>query len=482
MLDGIFLSRKILPDRNNMTFEKSIEKSGIFSEISDRNLFTKRMEVNTQILPPRKLIVILVDALRESFVDGDFINYVGDYKGYRMQLFKKLKEKYPKRLKMFTSIADMPTVTNQRIRGMSTGTVPLVFDLGGNAGVSSQIVEDSIIYQAKAMGKTIKMYGDDFWLGLYPTSFDEHEIFPSLDVTNLHDNDNLVRRRVLDQIHNHSDWDILWTHTLGIDHAGHTFNTLGEGMNRKIKDIEQIIEEIIENLPDNTTIALISDHGLTPIGSHGGKSDDEIYTFVAYFQKDVDFPEDRNPSEKLKIISQISTCPNIAVLGGLNFPFSNVGSWIPEIITFSPNSTKHQQLLETLKIFVRNEVQTYIYITKYLEITEISDPGTKAKMEAYLLSIEGRFKTLVFKFKSSSSLYSAEGTPSAEEIDQLEADIYEYIDTGSERILEIKELLIPEWNVSYINTSIAIGALSMLVLVFKVLKRDTEEKDKIKQS
>jgi hypothetical protein len=26
--------------------------------------------------------------LRESFIDGDFINHVGDYTGYRMQLFK----------------------------------------------------------------------------------------------------------------------------------------------------------------------------------------------------------------------------------------------------------------------------------------------------------------------------------------------------------------------------------------------------------
>lgn len=241
-------------------------------------------------------------------MDGDFVNYIGGYEGYRMQLFKKLKEQYPNRLRMYTSIADMPTVTNQRIRGMSTGTVPLVFDLGGNAGVGSEIIEDSIVYQANAMNKTIKMYGDDFWLGLYPTYFDEYEIFPSLDVTNLHDNDNLVRRNVLEQINNHTDWDILWTHTLGIDHAGHTFNTLGEEMDKKINDVENILEEIIDNLPDNTSIAMISDHGLTPIGSHGGKTDDEIHTFVAYFQKDANFSslfeENKNKS---KIVSQITT-------------------------------------------------------------------------------------------------------------------------------------------------------------------------------
>lgn len=207
-------------------------------------------------------------------------------------------------LKMFTFIADMPTVTNQRIKGMSTGTVPLVFDMGGNAGVGTEIVEDSLIYQANAMNKTIKMFGDDFWIGLYPTAFDEYEIFPSLDVTNLHSNDDLVRRRLLDQFENHTDWDIIWAHLLGIDHAGHTFNNLGKGMEMKIKDVENLLSEIIDKLPDNTTLAMISDHGLTPIGSHGGKTDDEIYTFVSFYQKDLEFPPDRNQTEKLKIYPQ----------------------------------------------------------------------------------------------------------------------------------------------------------------------------------
>lgn len=257
--------------------------------------------------------MIIVDALRESFIDGEFINYVGDYIGYRMQLFKDLNEKGTTKdgseiyLKMFTAIADMPTVTNQRIKAISTGTLPSLFDMGGNIAADAVVVEDSLIHQAKAMNKTIRLYGDDFWIGQYPDGFDDFEVFPSLDVTNLNSNDEIVKRRLLEQMQK-DDWDILWTHALGIDHAGHTFNELGEGLSMKLKDIEGLLKEVIDNLRSDMTLAIVSDHGLTKIGSHGGNTEGEVYTFNAFIQKDIPFFDDENikSDKKLKIIPQTS--------------------------------------------------------------------------------------------------------------------------------------------------------------------------------
>lgn len=195
------------------------------------NYFTEVLQQIEDVdkdISPRKTVVVIVDALRESFIDGDFINHVGDYTGYRMKLFKNLKEEYGDRLRMFTSIADMPTVTNQRIKSLSAGILPSLFDMGGNIGYDEAVIEDSIIHQARHHNKIIRMYGDDFWVGQYPTGFDEYEIFPSLDVTDLDSNDNIVEKRTLEQLEERDDWDILWTHVLGIDHAGHTFNKLAK--------------------------------------------------------------------------------------------------------------------------------------------------------------------------------------------------------------------------------------------------------------
>ena len=91
---------------------------------------------------------MVVDALRESFIDGEFINFVGEYPGYRMQIFKDLHNLQPNNLKMFTSIADMPTITNQRIKALTTGNIPTLFDMGGNSGSKEQVIEDSLVHQA----------------------------------------------------------------------------------------------------------------------------------------------------------------------------------------------------------------------------------------------------------------------------------------------------------------------------------------------
>ena len=255
----------------------------------------------------------------------------------------------------------MPTITNQRIKSITTGNPPSLFDMGENIGSSEEVIEDSIIHQSKASNRTIRMYGDDFWIGLYPKSFDEYEVFPSLDVTDLHSNDKLVKNRLLDQLTNHTDWDILWTHLLGIDHAGHTFNTLGKELDQKIKDVEQILIEVVENLPNNATLAIVSDHGMTSIGSHGGNSEEEINTFIAFYQKDIEF-DSPGLFDKLTKVPQTSIAPTLSAIANLNIPFSNIGLVIPSAIAIDKKISSNIRTLERFKIFKQNQIQILNYM------------------------------------------------------------------------------------------------------------------------
>ena len=54
------------------------------------------------IRPKRKVILLYIDGFRESFIDGDFVNYVGDYHSYRMNIFKDLIEADPSLLQLST--------------------------------------------------------------------------------------------------------------------------------------------------------------------------------------------------------------------------------------------------------------------------------------------------------------------------------------------------------------------------------------------
>jgi len=381
-----------------------------------------------------------VDALRESFVDGSFINYVGNYNGYRMKLFKDLKNEYGDKLKMYTSIADMPTITNQRIKAISTGTLPSTFEMGGNMGSSEEVLEDSVIHQARAHNLTIRMYGDDFWIGHYPDTFDDYEVFPSLDITDLDSNDRIVRTRLLDQLENHTDWDILWTHVLGIDHAGHSFNNLGPELEKKLKDVEDLLSDVVDKLPFNATLAILSDHGLTPIGNHGGPSPDERYTFISFFQKDLVFQQEPMAGGLNPTVSQSSICSTLSALAQVNFPYSNIGSWIPEVISFKEGTSQIEKSKEQLRMFTQNQIQVYNYLKDYLKHSSLMEDHAREGVEQVIKNTTDQLAFLDDYLAHNSEVYSGSSANSA----QFAIFTNEYLHNGTITINGLKVFLLPE--------------------------------------
>lgn len=64
-------------------------------------------------------------------------------------------------------IADPPTTTMQRIKGLTTGSLPTFIDQTSNFN-SFSITEDTILHQILLHGGRSLFVGDDTWLDLFP--------------------------------------------------------------------------------------------------------------------------------------------------------------------------------------------------------------------------------------------------------------------------------------------------------------------------
>jgi phosphatidylinositol glycan class O len=52
-------------------------------------------------------------------------------------------------------------------------------------------------------------------------------------------------------------------HAIGVDSAGHTFGSQNEHIERKLRDTENMIEEVISRMDNDTTLIVFGDHGMT---------------------------------------------------------------------------------------------------------------------------------------------------------------------------------------------------------------------------
>jgi predicted AlkP superfamily pyrophosphatase or phosphodiesterase len=137
--------------------------------------------------------------------------------------------------RLFRFIADPPTVTMQRLKGLTSGSLPTFVDASANFA-SSAIAEDNLISQfatarppgaaqraaAAAAAATLGsvrageagivgagvesesddmvQLGDDTWQGLFPSQFTASRPFPSFDVRDLHTVDDGVLAHLLPAI------------------------------------------------------------------------------------------------------------------------------------------------------------------------------------------------------------------------------------------------------------------------------------------
>lgn len=329
-------------------------------------------------LPPThaKLVLLVVDALRADFVLP--VPPSSDPQSYHnhITLPSKLAQARPGHSFLGHFIADAPTTTLQRLKGLTTGSLPTFVDAGSNFG-GEAVSEDNWLLQAKRAGKRIAMVGDDTWMNVFPAgdagvwAANQTWAYDSFNVEDLDSVDQGVVSHLVPLLDANlagaGEWDILVAHSLGLDHAGHRFGPRHGETTRKLRETQDLLAAVVDRLDEDTLLVVLGDHGMTETGDHGGDSRDELEAALWVYSAGAPLTDpswfaapttsERHPLAPLfnasllapelgdqmnlawpergvrtaRSVAQVDLVPTLSLLLGLPIPFNSLGLPIPEL-------------------------------------------------------------------------------------------------------------------------------------------------------
>ena len=275
-----------------------------------------------------RIVLVVVDALRYDFAKN-------------MPFVRELEQRNDSRFFISEFWSDAPTTTAQRLKGLTTGSLPTFIDVSKNF-MSENIEEDNWIDQLVRSGANLTFMGDDTWEQLFKGRFRRSFPYPSFNVRDLHTVDNGVLEHLFPEL-KRRDWTVLIAHFLGVDHVGHTYGPDTSYMKSKLQQMNVELKRLVQAIEDDTLLVVIGDHGMTWDGNHGGESDDELSAALMLYSPALDFYNStrRFRSSEPFRIPQIDLVPSIAVALGIPIPFGNLGKLIPEFFRDDSSYSKH---------------------------------------------------------------------------------------------------------------------------------------------
>ncbi|OQS01763.1 GPI ethanolamine phosphate transferase [Achlya hypogyna] len=250
---------------------------------------------------------------------------------------------------LYRFVADAPTMTMQRLKGLTTGTLPTFLDIKDNMQ-STEIVEDSWVQQLVLLNKSIVFMGDNTWDSLYGGKFLRNYSYDSFNVKDLHTVDNGVLDHIFLELQQ-PDWDVLIAHFLGVDHVGHTHGPNSPFMGAKLDQMDAFLERLFTAVADDTLVVVLGDHGMSEDGNHGGATDDETGAALFLYSKAPLHHAIAAPGGPMSLynhvlgrrandltVAQVDLVPTLALLLGLPIPFGNLGAVIPHLFFTSPSA------------------------------------------------------------------------------------------------------------------------------------------------
>ncbi|KAE8916031.1 hypothetical protein PF003_g96 [Phytophthora fragariae] len=303
----------------------------------------------------RRVVFVVIDALRFDFAAAGPSTQRSAFYSDRLPVLNETLASEPEHALLLKFVADPPTMTMQRLKGLTTGSLPTFLDIKDNMAASSQIVEDNLLRQLRAQQRGVVFMGDDTWDALYAREFTRKFAFDSFNVKDLHSVDRGVTTHLFPELHK-PDWDLLIAHFLGVDHVGHTHGPSSVFMAEKLDEMNGVLEKLLQELKDmpdgeDVLLAVLGDHGMSADGNHGGASDDETGAALFLYSKaslvatggEVD-DELREYAERIldssREVPQVDLVPTLALLSGLPIPFGNLGSIIPSLFFVPPPTTQ----------------------------------------------------------------------------------------------------------------------------------------------
>jgi ethanolaminephosphotransferase len=317
----------------------------------------------TKLPPPlfSKVVIVLIDALRDDFVFG---SKGVEYMPYTTYLVEKGASH------SFVAEAKPPTVTMPRIKALMTGSLPGFVDIIRNLN-SPALLEDNVIRQAKVAGKRMIFYGDETWVKLFPKHFVEYDGTTSFFVSDYTEVDNNVTRH-LDKVLKRGDWDMLILHYLGLDHIGHISGPNSPLIGQKLSEMDSVLMKIHTSLLSKerethlpSLLVVCGDHGMSETGSHGASSTEEVSTPLILISSEFE----RKPGDirHPKHVQQTDLSATLAIGLGLPIPKNSVGSLLFPVVERKP-------MREQLRFLHLNTVQLSKLLQENVPSYE-KDPG-----------------------------------------------------------------------------------------------------------
>lgn len=290
-----------------------------------------------------RAVVIVIDALRY-----DFTVPVADNAAFHnaFPFMYETATREPNNAFLRPFIADPPTSTLQRLKGLTTGTLPTFVDLGSSFS-GTAIDEDNLLMQLRDAGKRIVHLGDDTWESLFPGYFvgNLSRAYDSFNVWDLHTVDDGVIEHIFPLMDRKDEWDLVVGHCLGVDHAGHRYGPDHPEMTKKLRQMDAFIRDLAARVDDKTVLIVMGDHGMDGKGDHGGESEDEVEAALWMYSPKGIFgrtdPEHVTPpaTAKIRPVNQIDFVPTLALLMGIPIPFNNLGRPIEEAFAGAAGSS-----------------------------------------------------------------------------------------------------------------------------------------------
>ncbi|XP_022739248.1 GPI ethanolamine phosphate transferase 2 isoform X7 [Durio zibethinus] len=296
-------------------------------------------------MPPLfdRLILMVIDGLPAEFVLGK----------NGKPPSKQFKEAMPYTQSLLASglaigyhaKAAPPTVTMPRLKAMVSGAIGGFLDVAFNFNTQAML-DDNLLGQFFRIGWKMVMLGDETWLKLFPGLFKRHDGVSSFYVKDTVQVDQNVSRHLGDEL-SRDDWNLLILHYLGLDHVGHIGGRSSVLMVPKLKEMDDMVKLIHSsttlsqgNDQGRMLLMIVSDHGMTENGNHGGSSyeeTDSLALFIGLRNHVLDYAS---------VIQQIDIAPTLALLFGVPIPKNNVGVLIKEAF----DSLKEEQHLRALEL------------------------------------------------------------------------------------------------------------------------------------
>ncbi|XP_004631940.2 GPI ethanolamine phosphate transferase 3 isoform X4 [Octodon degus] len=318
-----------------------------------------------------RVVLVLIDALRFDFAQPQRSHMSGEppvslpFLG-KLGSLQRLLEIQPYHTRLYRSQVDPPTTTMQRLKALTTGSLPTFIDAGSNFA-SHAILEDNLIKQLNSAGRRIVFMGDDTWKDLFPGAFSKAFFFSSFNVKDLHTVDNGILEHLYPTMDS-GEWDVLIAHFLGVDHCGHKHGPHHPEMAKKLSQMDQVIQGLVERLKNDTLLVVAGDHGMTMNGDHGGDSELEVSAALFLYSPTALFAS--TPPEEPEVIPQISLVPTLALLLGLPIPFGNIGEVIAEVFSGDKVSQPDSSALAQASALHLNAQQVSRFLHAYSAVTQ----------------------------------------------------------------------------------------------------------------